>query len=47
MTQEDFQLLVEPTDIRIVIDRFEKKWLGDSVSGSSSPSFTYAYFSNT
>jgi hypothetical protein len=32
MSMEDFSKTVSPHDLRVVVARFEKKWIGDSVS---------------
>lgn len=37
LTLEEFYQHVGPYDLRIKIERFEKKWLGESVSLSSNP----------
>ena len=32
MTMEEFSQTVSPHDLRVVVARFDKKWIGDSVS---------------
>jgi hypothetical protein len=32
MTMEEFSKTVSPHDLRVIVARFDKKWIGDSVS---------------
>jgi hypothetical protein len=32
MTMEEFSKTVSPHDLKVIVARFDKKWIGDSVS---------------